>query len=427
MARTVRDANLESRAARLRLKPAAKPYYRAIDEGLHIGYRRGKIAGKWVMRFYLGAETYRVETIGTADDTLDADGFEFLNFSQAQTLARTKFVESKRVAAGLPAQGGPYTVALCLEDYLRWLEQNRKTAKDARCRADAQILPALGGIDCEKLTTKQLRDWRDAAAAAPARIRTKIGDKQLFRTAPDQDPDEAKRRRRATTNRVLTILKAALNHAWRDQKISTDQAWRALKPFAQADASRVRYLTVEEAKRLLNATSGRFHDLVHAALLTGCRFGELAALQAGDFNRDSGTLHVRISKSGHGRHVVLTDEGLAFFGRLAAGQPARRTLLPNESGARWGKSSQSRPMAEACVAARLDPPPSFHVMRHTYASLALMGGAPLLVVARNLGHTDTRMCERNYGHLSVSYFADAIRAALPHFGVEADRKVVAIG
>ena len=427
MARTVRDANLDSRAARLRLKPAPKPYYRAIDEGLHIGYRRGKTAGKWVMRSYLGDEVYRVETIGSADDTLDADGSEFLNFSQAQTLARTKFVESKRIVAGLPAQGGPYTVALCFEDYIRWLEKHRKTATDARWRADALILPTLGKVDCEKLTTKQLRDWRDAAAETPARVRTKVGDQQQVRTAIDQDPADAKRRRRASVNRVLTILKAALNQGWRDQKISTDQAWRALKPFAQTDAARVRYLTVEEAKRLLNATSGRFHDLVHAALLTGCRFGELAALQAGDFNRDSGTLHVRTSKSGQGRHVVLTDEGLAFFGRLAAGQPARAILLPNEAGARWGKSQQSRPMTEACKAARIDPPTGFHTLRHSYASLALMGGAPLLVVARNLGHTDTRMCERHYGHLSTSYFADAIRASVPQFGVEADRKVVALG
>ncbi|TLU71459.1 tyrosine-type recombinase/integrase [Lichenicoccus roseus] len=426
MARTVRDANLESRAARLRLKAAAKPYYRAIDVGLHIGYRRGKTAGKWVMRAYLGNEIYRVETIGSADDTLDADGVEFLNFSQAQTLARTKFVESKRIAAGLPAQGGPYTVALCIEDYLRWLEQHRKTAKDARWRALALILPTLGKIDCEKLSTKQLRDWRDAAAEAPARIRTKIGDKQLFRTAPDQDPAEARRRRRASANRVLTILKAALNHAWRDQKISSDQAWRALKPFAQADAARVRYLTVEEAKRLLNATSGSFHDLVHAALLTGCRFGELAALQAGDFNQDSGTLQIRTSKSGKGRHVVLTEEGLGFFSRLAAGQPTRSILLPTEAGTRWAKSQQSRPMTDACKAARIDPPAGFHTLRHTYASLSIMNGAPLMVIARNLGHVDTRMVEKHYGHMSSTYIADAIRAAVPRFGVEMDRKVVAL-
>jgi hypothetical protein len=49
-----------------------------------------------------------------------------------------------------------------------------------------------------------------------------------------------------------------------------------------------------------------------------------------------------------------------------------------------------------------------------------MNGVPLLVVAKNLGHADTRMVERHYGHLSVSFITDAIRAGAPRFGVEAD-------
>jgi hypothetical protein len=44
---------------------------------------------------------------------------------------------------------------------------------------------------------------------------------------------------------------------------------------------------------------------------------------------------------------------------------------------------------------------SFHALRHTWASLAVMGGVPLLVVAKNLGHVDTRMVEKHYGHLAL--------------------------
>ena len=151
MARTVRDANLETRTGRSRLKPAGKPYYRAIDEGLHVGYRKGKTAGKWVMRRYTGG-TYIVETIATADDTLDADGAEILTFSQAQAIARERFVEERRVASGLPAKGGPYTVSLCVNEYIDWLELNRKSSSDARFRADALILPHLGDVECSRLT-----------------------------------------------------------------------------------------------------------------------------------------------------------------------------------------------------------------------------------------------------------------------------------
>ena len=59
---------------------------------------------------------------------------------------------------------------------------------------------------------------------------------------------------------------------------------------------------------------------------------------------------------------------------------------------------------------------SFHILRHSWASLAVMAGVPLLVVAKNLGHADTRMVEKHYGHLAPSYIADAIRAGAPRFG-----------
>jgi hypothetical protein len=48
-----------------------------------------------------------------------------------------------------------------------------------------------------------------------------------------------------------------------------------------------------------------------------------------------------------------------------------------------------------------------------------MGGAELLVVAKNLGHADTRMVEKHYGDLSNDYMAEAIRRAAPRFGLEA--------
>jgi integrase len=166
--------------------------------------------------------------------------------------------------------------------------------------------------------------------------------------------------------------------------------------------------------------------LAQAALATGARYGELIALRASDFNPDSGTIHVRTSKSGKGRHIVLNNEGVALFKVLAAGKSGNATLLAKSDGAPWKPAHQARPMADACKRARINPAVSFHVLRHTWASLAVMAGGPLMVVARNLGHADTRMVERHYGHLAPSYIADAIRAAAPKFGIKPDRKVVSI-
>jgi hypothetical protein len=45
------------------------------------------------------------------------------------------------------------------------------------------------------------------------------------------------------------------------------------------------------------------------------------------------------------------------------------------------------------------------------------------VVARNLGHRDTKMVEHHYGHLAQSFVTDSIRAGAPRFGVKLDAKV----
>jgi hypothetical protein len=53
-----------------------------------------------------------------------------------------------------------------------------------------------------------------------------------------------------------------------------------------------------------------------------------------------------------------------------------------------------------------------------------MNGTPLLVVAKNLGHADTRMVEKHYGHLAPSFIADAIRAGAPRYRVKDDKRKV---
>jgi integrase len=421
MARTIRDASLDTRTARGRLPPRGKPYYRKIEEGLHLGYRKprgrkGKPAasGKWVLRHYVGDQSYIVEVFATADDFMDADGVAILDFDQAQAEARKRMVSRAHGAAGVT---GPLTVKDAVEQYLDSIkgERGNLAAYDPRRRAEALIYPKLGDIECASLTADALRRWRDGLARQAPRLRTAKDEKQQHRDF-DADNEEAVRRRRASTNRVLTILKAALNHAWREGRVSNDAAWRRVQPFKSVDAARVRYLTVAEAKRLINASAPDFRPLVRSALATGCRYGELARLQVQDFNLDAGTLAVRRSKSSKPRHVVLTDEGVALFKQLSVGQTGNQLLIPNASGTAWQKSQQARPMADACERAKIKPPISFHGLRHTYASHAVMNGAPLLVVAKNLGHSDTRMVERHYGHLAPSYVADAIRKAAPRFG-----------
>ena len=101
-------------------------------------------------------------------------------------------------------------------------------------------------------------------------------------------------------------------------------------------------------------------------------------------------------------------------------------MLRKADGARWAKWHQHIAMRKAITRARIKPAISFHGLRHTWASLAVMNGMPLMVVARNLGHVDTHMVEMHYGHMSPSYVADAVRKSAPRFGFKPDRKVATL-
>jgi integrase len=421
MARTVRDSTMDSRAARSRLKVRGKPYWRTLEPGLHLGYRRPATgAGKWLARHYIGDERYEVETIAVADDFSDPDGVAILSFQQAQKLARERMVARAHAAAG---KTKPLTVKDAIDSYIEFLETNRKSGREGRYAADAFILPTLGKCEVAALTTDQIRTWHAKVAKAPARIRTKPGQKQKFKSSTD--PEHA-RRRKSTANRILTVLKGALNRAWRDGKVASDSEWRRVEPFESVESARVRYLSIAEATRLINASDADFRRMVRGALETGARYGELCALLVSDFNVDSGTLAIRQSKAGKPRHVVLTDDGAAFFRSITAGRAGSEFLFVKDNGDAWLPSHQAAPMHEANERARIDPPINFHGLRHTWASHAVMGGVPLIVVAKNLGHTDTRMVEKHYGHLAPSYVADAIRAGGPRFDLPGGRKVLPI-
>jgi integrase len=423
MARRIKDSTLDSREARRRLKIRGKPHFRAIERGLHLGYRRlgGGQAGTWVARYYLGEQEYENERVGTADDVSDADGVVVLDFWSAAAKARAGMVERAHRAAG---HQGTLTVGQTLDKYLEFLERERKSGKDAGYRIEALIRPALGEIEVAKLTADMIRDWLNSLVKVGPRVRTREGLEQKHgKIGRDAD---AQRARRSTANRVLTTLKAALNRAWKDGKVASNAAWARVEPFKDVAAARIRHLTITEAKRLINACDPDFRLLVQAALETGARYGELAALAVHDFNPDSETLAIRQSKSGKSRHIVLTDEGAAFFRQLCAGRAGGETMLRKADGGPWLKSNQCSLMAEAVKRAKIEPAIGFHGLRHTWASLAVMAQVPLLVVARNLGHRDTRMVEIHYSHFTEDYVTKAIREGAPKFGFTADKKVATL-
>jgi len=445
MSRSISDAPLTTRAARERLAARHQPYWKGIDAGAAVGYRKGVRGGVWLVRLADpdAGGGYRQEVLGRADDALKASAEDavkagdkpVLDYRQADKLAREWIAKRHRISAGLEPEAvaaptKPYTVADAMADYLTdYGARGGKGVPETRNAVTAHILPALGALPVGRLTRDRIKAWHQALAAAPARVRSRAGETR--HRGASADPDVA-RRRRATANRVLTVLKAALNHARAEGKITGPaDAWSAVKAFREAGKPKIRYLLDDEITRLMNACPQDFRALVTGALLTGCRYGELAAMVAGDFDPQAGTVTVGRSKSGRTRHVVLTTEGRDFFARQTTGKPGSAHIFERDvqtqqatkhraqetKRASWGRAHQSRPLSAACEGARISPAVSFHVLRHTYATRLAMRGAPMPVIAAQLGHADTRMTERHYAHLGPSYVADTIRATFGNLGV----------
>ena len=431
MARTVRNPKIDSRSARAKLAVRREPYWVAIAPGRHLGYRRlGPQGGTWLAK-QRDPETgaRRHKALGSADDVLDA-AKDVLTYASAQDAARS-FFSSRWSSEGeaepeAAEDASPYTVRRAIDDYVAWLEKHRKSASATRYAAKANILPRLGALALDELTTKRLRQWLDDLAASPGFVRVARTAEPKQRAALSVDDEEKRRSRRATANRIYTVLRAALNRAWSEGKVDTDAAWRPVKPLRRADAARMRWLDDDEVKRLLNACPAEFRALVRAALLSGCRYGELVQLTCADYDVDAGSLHIRDSKSGKPRWVPLDDDGQAFFFSKVLGRPATALILPKANGKAWGKSHQKRPLIDASAAATLDPPANFHCLRHTWASHRIMKGAPLLVVAQVLGHADTRMVEKHYGHLAPSFLRDTIKRTGGGVGSGVEGNVVSI-
>jgi integrase len=415
MSGTVRHAQLDSRARRARLKRGRQPHWMAlIPRRVHLGYQRWPEdrEGRWILRQYQDGK-YTSMTLGRADDAERADGELILSFEQALTAARA--------AANTPRHISRLTVRQAMEAYTEAKRAAGQPVRDLISRTRVHILPVLGATVVEELTSERLRRWLATMASTPAQMRPR-GTKPNYRPEPKTDEDT--RRRRVSANRVATYLKAALNFAYDEGHISNRDAWgRRFGTFANVGAARVRFLSIAESQRLINACDADFRPLVVAALLTGARYGELSRLQVADFHPDTGTLAIQRSKTGRPRNIILSDEAAAFFRQHCAGRDG--VMFQRANGTPWPADQQQRRMREACARAKLVGV-SFHILRHTWASLAAMGGVPMTVIAAVLGHSGTRTTVAHYAHLSDSHMRDAIRTGAPKYGIEPSKRVVPI-
>jgi len=423
MGRTKKSATLDNRSNRLKLESGVR-HQTPLAGGFYLAYRRPRSeqAGAWLARWKdVGEKVDKQLRLGDADDYAEADGIRILNYAQAQKKAEAWFreavqrLELERGGEVVPA--GPYTVADAWADYLA--DARRRGVKGVKIMgqtADRHILPVLGAFHLARLTRKRIELWHEGLSLAPRKSSRKLRDGEEPEPPRTLTQDEL-RARRDTANRILSDLKAALNYAAAQRKTTGATPWREVKPFQKTTSQRVRFLTVDEQRKLVSACDADLRPLVMGAIYTGARYGELCKVLVRDFDPIHRTLFIQWGK-GKGdavsRAVSLAPEAVAWFTEYTRGREPDELMWRRKAVTRTRLASQLKdPNAwigydqvfamEKAVKAAGIPAVTFHELRlcryrhkrHTYASGLINAGVPLMFVAKQLGHADTRMCERH--------------------------------
>lgn len=400
---------------RQKLKPSRKIHWCQIKRGVALGYRK-ESQPSWHVRARHQGKNYQ-KKLGVANDCSELPRRETLDYSQAMALALD-------FAAGLSTKKpttSPTVDEVCAS-YLEWYaanttSQSPKTVPHMRYTFDRHILEHWTGRTIESLTTPEIEAWVNKLVHTP---HSRGSDAKSH--IPEKDTEEYFefiRKRKSTANRTLACFKAALNRAWRLGLIDNNSAWARVRKFKGVAAGRERWLTVKEAEDLLKHCPPDLRDLVRAALNTGARASALGRLRVKDLDIASGMVYFEKTKVAKARYVPLTVDGLEFFKTLAEGKKPTDYLLlqrPKDGypSRPWKDQSYKRAWAKAQKDAKLDPPITFHGLRHTYASHLISKGVPQKFVAEVFG-ASVDMIEKHYGHLALSPAYNAIRAKLPSF------------
>ena len=301
--------------------------------------------------------------------------------------------------SGLPAISGQLTMATYLDE---WLEMVAKpsvrpsTFYSYRLYVEDHLIPALGKKRLTRLT--------------PTDVRAFVQAKTTAGLAP------------ATVKQMHAILRAALQHAMREDLVARNVAKLVVVP--GGSQGEIVPLSVEEARALLSAAEGtRLYALWAVALAVGLRRGEALGLRWKDVDLDLGELRVsqtlqRVDgqlqivppKSERSRRRVplpsVTVAALKRHRERAAAEAAKRggsvgpedLVFTSSIGTPLEPRNANRVFTDLLRSAGLRPT-RFHDLRHTCASLLLAQGVSPRVVMETLGHSAIAVTMNTYGHV----------------------------
>lgn len=337
-------------------------------------------------------------------------------YSQTLSNGKTRFFESYLDPVTMQRK----TVSVTLD---RNTTQSRKTAQEAL----SVRIKRLQGISYEQahITLRELAEtYREGRAPylreqtldshmytikgalgvlGPGTVVNKLSAGYVLRKF-DADPHSA-----AWKNEKIKRLSTMLR--WGKKRgLVKDISWLMELEKYQDDKKARRedkYLEKEELEKLVKAMEVYHHRILTIFLvLTGLRIGEALALTPEDVDMSERVIHVNktyipskkrvgpTKTDGSTRDVFVQDEMIPVLQVIKAGEHLFE--CDGQPVAYDAYRKYLREISEKAIGRKIVP----HALRHTHTSLMAAAGVPLEVIARRLGHADSKITREIYFHVT---------------------------
>ncbi len=267
----------------------------------------------------------------------------------------------------------PTLAEFAREHYMPHSRQHKKTWQEDEWKIERRLAPALGHLRLSAVTTRDVTAFHSAEKGRTSAV---------------------------TANHHLTLIKRMFNLAIKWGFLERSPATGVEK--FKTPPHRERYLTKEELPRFLTALD-KLEDREAAAALslalyTGCRRTEVMSLRWEQVRLDEGRLYLPQTKNGRSRSVLLNPRAGKVLEELKERAGSDEYLFPSRSGTKLPyRRDMRKTFANVCKAAGITGL-RIHDLRHSFATLAIQGGASLYDVQKLLGHQDISMTQR-YAHM----------------------------
>lgn len=425
MPKTVSEVRLQERSARARLAAKHHPYWRSISEGRHLGYYRGRRGGSWIARCRPpdGGE-YVTKSLGTADDLVDADGAEILNWRQALDEALAWFEQVEKPGF---IEAAELTVQTAVEEYAAMRDARdsaragRPLRSDGRSRLTRYVVvdEQLAKMSLLDLTESDLRAWQ--------------GRLKVLKVL--------------TRQRLANDLKAALNHCYQNYRralpsdfpITVKVGLKSEECYwehGETVARENQILEDSQVREIIRTAveqdeDGDFALLVILLAATGARFSQLKRMTVADVQLEHSRILIPTSFKGKGRSpalikVCIGPDVAQVLRRAVVGRKKDEILLQRwryrqVSPTRWEKvarapwktaSEMTRSWNRVVDAIGLEGTIPY-ALRHTSIVRGIKANLPIRLVAA-LHDTSVVMIERHYSRWITEGLEElAARAVVP--------------